>query len=168
MIPNRYQNVKWEDLTEELRGKIKTAIEKGRGIYLFGTVGSGKTHAAYAIVKRFAEVGRPAPMFWNMTELVHELKIDMDRKEKSYTSEDIINAKNLLIIDDLGAERMSEWVAEVIYLLVNRAYVDMRPIVITSNLKPSELADRVGERIASRIVEMCDMIKLEGQDRRTK
>jgi DNA replication protein DnaC len=72
----------------------------------------------------------------------------------------------VLILDDLGAEKASEWVAETLYILIDDRYGNMKPTVFTSNYSPSELAERLGDRIVSRIMEMCRIIEIKTSDKR--
>lgn len=167
MTPERYKDAKWDDLPKGLQDKFRAAALENKGVYLYGPVGCGKTHAAYALAQRMKEVGHTVPAVWNVTQLIHDIKLDMDRRDKMFPAEDLLDAKaRTLILDDLGAERMTDWVAETIYLIINSYYVNVRQLIITSNLAPAELADRVGDRIASRVVEMCEIVKLDGTDRR--
>lgn len=167
MTPERYANVKWGDVPENIKGAFIENASQGKGIYLFGEVGSGKTHIAYALKNRW-EQNREQAIFWNVTELIHELKLDMDRREKSFIGEQVLRSTKLLILDDIGAERVTDWVAETLYLIVNKRYNSVLPTIFTSNLPIGELGQKVGDRVASRIVEMCEIINLQGGDRRLK
>lgn len=166
MTPERYKDAEWETVDPRIRDAFRAAIESKKGIYIYGSVGCGKTHIAHALAKRWRETHHASAVLWNVSELIYELKADMDRREKNYTGHLLLNDGRLLILDDIGAERVTDWVAEILYLIVNRRYNDVAPTVFTSNLPIADLAERVGDRIASRIVEMCDMVKMEGGDRR--
>lgn len=124
-------------------------------IFLFGSTGSGKTHLAISILKRHLESGRavrrkivysPAIEFYAM------LKEAMDSKLLDY---DLIigNAieADLLVFDDLGGEKVSEWSIEVLNRIADKRYCEMRPTIVTSNLAPVEVEKRYGARIASRL-----------------
>ena len=78
---------------------------------------------------------------------------------------DLKNA-DILLLDDIGAERPSEYVCERLYDLINHRYTNMLSTIYTSNLTPFELGDRLGSRIESR-VRSAEQIKLVGADRRT-
>jgi DNA replication protein DnaC len=164
-IPERYKNAKLEDVPERVRSAFNETVKNKKGLYIYGGVGTGKTHIAYAIQKRWYELGQSS-LFWNMTELIDEIRSDFSRTEKEFISERVLDYQNLLFLDDIGAEKPTEWVEEKIYLIVNKRYNDMLPTIFTSNLKIDELANRIGDRIASRIVGMCEIINLEGEDRR--
>jgi DNA replication protein DnaC len=72
----------------------------------------------------------------------------------------------LLVLDDLGASKWTEWVEEITYRLINHRYEQCLPSIFTSNLVPAKLREALGERVASRLTEMCDRIVLKGDDRR--
>ena len=163
-IPKRYEDSDFATLPAEIRTCIDAIKQTRRGLYLWGPVGSGKTYAAYAIKKRIAEMGittrlMSAPAMFDM------IRDDFDHKD-SFNLERILANRGILIIDDLGAEKPSEWVSETVFKIINKRYEEMIPTVITSNLELGELAPRFGDRIPSRIAEMCDIIKLDGADRR--
>ncbi len=164
----RYQNAKYADVPSEIRelfDKIKTTR---RGIYLHGEVGTGKTHIVNALHSGARDTIGVRCVLWNTTELLRALRADFDLKpiDKSHVDQNLLEFKGLLILDDLGAEKMTDWVAETFYLILNKRYNEMLPTIITSNLPVSALAEKVGDRVASRIVEMCDIVELKGGDRR--
>jgi len=69
-------------------------------------------------------------------------------------------------VDDVGAERTTDWVLEELYSIVNARYEDQRSMVITTNLDREALCDQITERTVSRLAEMCDPLPLQGHDRR--
>ncbi len=74
---------------------------------------------------------------------------------------------DLLHLDDVGAENRTDWALEQLYSIINTRYEEERSIVVTTNLKPDELADQIGPRTVSRLTEMCpDQLPLYGEDRR--
>jgi DNA replication protein DnaC len=170
MIPKRYSEAKYEDVPANIRALMENLSKTRRGIYIHGDVGCGKTHIAYALKKWWdAKVMKPAA-FWNTPELIREIKLDFDRQpiDKTRVEEGLIGKEKqpLLFLDDIGAEKMTDFVASTFYLIINDHYVHVRPIIYTSNLGIEELADRIGDRTASRIAESCDIIHLKGGDRR--
>ena len=166
-IPERYKDAKYEDAPEHVRQAFEQIRQTRKGLYLYGKVGSGKTHIAYSLLKNWRDEGRSA-IFWNTTNLLREIKADFDRvnSDKMFVEERITDSQALLFLDDIGSEKMTDFVAEVFYRIVNHRYNEMIPVIFTSNLPISELADKVGDRVASRIMEMCDVFELEGEDRR--
>lgn len=194
-IPKRYENATTENVDLNLLEKFKNIRESRKGLYLHGGVGTGKTHTAYALYRLWEEERaiekqkekeemeakldaskdtihpevtkpRPAGEFWNMTRLLYELRKEMRKSSDESLSDNLILYKNLLFIDDLGAEKVTEWVEEVIYLIINTRYENNIPIVITSNYPLSKIAELVGDRVASRIKEMCHVVEIKGEDRR--
>lgn len=173
MIPSRYTNAKWEDVPKAIQDAFENIPKTRRGIYLHGAVGTGKTHICWAIKKHY-EV--PQSMryihLWNVVDLMHEIRSDFDRDSysKRRPEEDLCDTENrrLLILDDIGAEKATDFVAETLYRIVNHRYVHMLPTIFTSNCTIQELADKIGERSASRIVEMCETYELTGGDHRIK
>jgi DNA replication protein DnaC len=79
---------------------------------------------------------------------------------------DTVKNANLLVLDDLGAEKPTPWVQERIFVIVNHRYREALPTIFTSNIGPKDLAAQLGERTASRIVAMTEGIELEGDDYR--
>jgi DNA replication protein DnaC len=136
---------------------------KGKGLFLFGPAGTGKTHLGVMIAQEIDEDVR----FVKIPKLLLSLKANFDGK--SWENEQIIERLTkipVLILDDLGAEKASEWVAETLYILIDDRYGNMKPTVFTSNYSPSELAERLGDRIVSRIMEMCRIIEIKTSDKR--
>lgn len=169
--PKRYENAKWEDVPESLREEFKRMLETGKGIYLYGPVGCGKTHICWAFKQKYDDTqSYRYCRLWNVVDLMHEIKADFDRDQysKRRPEEELTDPENkrVLILDDMGAEKATDFVAETLYRIINHRYIHCLPTVITSNLSLQELADKIGERSTSRIVEMCEPIKLNGGDRR--
>lgn len=153
--------------------------KKAQGLYLAGQVGTGKTHAAWgalaawcraAAVKPRTDVSRgtydtriaPNVIFTRMTDLLDDLRPGDESRQRIRDCQ----AAELLVIDDLGAEKPSEWTQERFYSVIDERYTRQRPLIVTSNLPPSKLAAQVGERSASRLAEMCEIVAMTGPDRR--
>jgi DNA replication protein DnaC len=168
MIPARYQKAKYEEVPEKIKNLFEAMKTSRKGIYLHGAVGTGKTHLVFGLYSAAGEVLGVKTMFRNTSELLRSIRLDFDRNgsDKERAEEAVMDFKGLLFLDDLGAEKMTEWVAETFYLIVNRRYNEMLPTVITSNLPVAELAERIGDRTVSRIVEMCDVVEISGKDDR--
>lgn len=163
-IPIKYQKVLASELSKDIEECLPFSKEsKKHGIYLWGGVGTGKTHTLYALQKVFSERLTRFSIV-NMTELLANIRSSFDSNDKLDILDSIFNA-----YDDVGAEKESEWTGEQIYRLVNELYEHEKPFVFTSNLSLGELAKRCGvqgDRIASRIAEMAEVIELKGNDRR--
>lgn len=173
-IPLRFKDAHYSDVPENIRTLFEKMKETRRGIYIHGSAGTGKTHLAYALHKNFTRtflIGDEKKTelnseFVNASELFAEMKRDFDRKEKQYPMTTLMESRKLLFVDDIGSEKLSEWVASEFYLLINHRYNEMLPTIFTSNYSLAELAERLGDRIISRIAGMCDIEKIEGSDKR--
>lgn len=167
-IPKRYEEAKWDDVPASVQEGIKSAIADKKGVYLHGPVGCGKTHVMYAFAKHWEVSGGKPMKVWNVTELIHAIQRDFDSKEKLRPELDLQEEDGPIILDDLGAEKMTEWVQQELYLILNRRYNNMAMTFITSNLSPTELEKKIGDRITSRIIGTCEVIALDGEDKRIK
>ena len=146
--------------------KILQENPKAKGIMLVGSYGCGKTHLAAAILQEVAEAGI-AGLFVVVTELLAKIRATFDSRDGS--AEEIIErAKNtpLLILDDIGAEKASEWTQEQLYRIVNFRYEHLLPTVITTNCDGAQLEMALGRRIVSRLIEMTTPVKVQAADYR--
>jgi DNA replication protein DnaC len=133
-------------------------------MYVFGDCGTGKTHTMYALMRLFSEMKLQAKMY-NSSEMLDLLREDF-QYQSDRNHEDILKYNGVLMIDDVGSEKHSEWVAEAFYKIVNKRYEEKWPIIISSNLNLDELSSRVTDRVSSRIAEMCEVYELTGEDKR--
>lgn len=141
---------------------------KATGLMLVGPYGCGKTHLAAAILHRCAEYGLPG-MFVVVPELLARIRTSFRTNDGK--AEEIIDAaktSKLLILDDLGAEKTSEWVTEQLYMIINYRYEHMLPTVITTNNTGAELEQELGRRTLSRLAEMTRPVKIQADDYRMK
>jgi DNA replication protein DnaC len=148
--------------------EIDANLDAGRGLWLMGDVGTGKTTLAMIVSRTAIEQGRTVAIY-SMPRLLSELRTTFDADaETSYLGLlDSLASIDLLHLDDVGAERTSDWVLEQLYSIVNARYEDERAMVITTNKSYEELKEQIGERTVSRLVEMCgDPLPLFGSDRR--
>jgi DNA replication protein DnaC len=178
VIPRRYRDVAFErwPVTEIHRAAVAatrrfaTNIEKhlgaGEGLWFMGPVGTGKTTLAMLVSKAALEASRSVAIY-SLPRLLNEIR-EVHRSAESHVDWlDRLAAVDLLHIDDVGAERTTDWVLEELYSIVNARYEDQKSIVITTNLYPTELADQIGQRIVSRLTEICgDGIEVPGEDGR--
>lgn len=168
-IPPRYKDVDIEAVDPKIREWTFGPHKDGKGLYLYGPTGTGKTHAAYAIYRILME-NRVASRIVNSAVMLQDIKDDFKygAKDPYYQSkfDSWVDFNGVLLIDDLGAEKITDWVLETFYTLINTRYENKRTTILTSNYNVEEIAARLGDRIASRMVEMCDVMKLDGNDRR--
>lgn len=146
----------------------------GAGLYIHGGVGAGKTHAASAMARLFAEAGYEVA-FTTAKGMLERVKATFD--EGGTEAAVARYAKcDVLVLDDLGKEDATEWSVGTVFSVLDARYEDMRPTIVTSNYAPGALADRLarrGERvtaeaIASRISQTCRPVYLGGRDRRRR
>lgn len=140
-------------------------IGQGPSLLLLGAVGTGKTWQAYGAIRGLAVSG--VSCSWIVAPAA-DIYASM-RPRSGLDSEAVFekySRAQLLVVDDLGAAKNSEWVEEVNYRLINFRYEHSLPTLITSNLTPGNLRSELGERVSSRLVEMCQRVVLDGPDRR--
>jgi DNA replication protein DnaC len=142
-------------------------LDRGRGIWLFGDVGTGKTTLAMVVAKAALESGRSVAIY-SLPRLLNEIRRTYDESsDSSYVQLlDRLADVDLLHVDDLGAEKSSPWVLEQLYAIVNARYEGEKSMVITTNLDREQLVDQITERTVSRLEEMCDVIPVFGADHR--
>ncbi|QIB68231.1 ATP-binding protein [Aminipila butyrica] len=163
---DRAGNEKAFDICLEYAKNFKN--NKGEGLLFLGSVGTGKTHLAAAISNLIIAQHVIPVKFVNITLLLAEVK-DTYEEGKDKSEKEIIRQLSeveLLVIDDLGKEKPTEWSNSVVYSIVNNRYENYRPLIITTNCSVDELRERLGEATASRIIETCKGIRLDGPDRR--
>jgi DNA replication protein DnaC len=147
---------------------IDDNLEEGRGFWFFGDVGTGKTSLAMLVSRSALEAGRSVAIY-SMPRLLADIKETYeDRSERSYMQLfERLCSVDLLHIDDLGAEKRTEWVLEQLYAIVNERWQEQKSMVVTTNLlDPEELRAQIGARTVSRVTEMCVQIPIMGRDRR--
>ena len=148
------------------RGGPIASIVHGPSLLLLGVTGVGKTHEAYGAMRELAVTGVYGQ--WQVTtaaDLYAALRprhgIDSEAEFRKYRD------ARLLLIDDLGAERKpTEFTEEINFRLINHRYEHHLPTLMTSNMRPKELSERLGDRVTSRLQEMCQRVPMEGNDRR--
>ena len=164
IIPLRYKDVDYKDLKQQIKTTFDGIKESRKGMYIYGGVGTGKTHIAYAIYKQCQELKLKC-RFYNSVDVLDKIRDDYKNSD-THNLQNILDFQGLLIIDDIGAEKITDWVLETFYRIINSRYENMLPVIYTSNFSLGELSERLGERIPSRIAGGCEIIELKGNDKR--
>lgn len=206
-IPRRYEHCELSEFDTRYEGahpsQQRTLLEaqafvqqypvEKTGLLLIGPIGVGKTHVAVGIMKELIlKKGIPC-LFYDYRELLKEIQNCYNDSVK-ITELDVLRPvfdAEVLVLDELGAVKPTEWVWDTVSLILNTRYNDNRTTIITTNypddpgqdpyanpasefgraqkaMRRETLGDRIGERMRSRLHEMCRIIKLDGQDFRQK
>ncbi len=184
-VPPKYANKKFCDFIETrenekaLRAAQWAVKNEGKGVLLFGPPGTGKTLLASIMCSEILSQGKVA-MFVSLPDLLAEIKRSYDTGNTA----DVLRAVNevpFIVMDDMGAERVTAWVGEQLFSILNSRLNHGKQTIITTNHMPRELAARLqsvdakgcviddmqGRRIVSRLAEMCYFVEIGGDDWRT-
>ena len=157
-------NPKLSEVARRYVENFAEMLKRGKGLLLFGSVGTGKTFAACCIANALIDQGYSC-MVTNFARLVNTLMSCDDRQ--GYI--DSLNWFDLLVIDDLAAERQTEYMQECVTNIIDARYRAGKPLIITTNLTADELknpADMQRKRVYSRLFELCVPFEVGGIDRR--
>lgn len=139
------------------------------GLYLEGIQGSGKTCFITVFGREYVKQFRQDIWFVNSVALMYEVKGTFDKDSKIFNDYDVIMRyakKPVLVIDDIGSEKASEYVRQSFYALINHRYLENLKTFITSFYSLEQLAARYDASIASRIAEMCEVVDMGNTDLR--
>jgi len=206
-IPRRYEHCELSNFTADFPGADRSIAfshiaasrfvqefdpRDGKGLLLVGGIGTGKTHLAVGILKELITTRATACLFCDYRELLKQIQNSYNDSVQATELQVLrpVFEAEVLVLDELGAVKPSEWVWDTVSLILNTRYNDRRTTIITTNfpdepaagiaseLKPRSLAsaatrtetlgDRIGERMRSRLHEMCRVVEMKGADFRTK
>lgn len=196
-IPPRYEHCTLESFepgSPSLRAALEKAVafcdgyphlgaDEGLGLLFSGDNGVGKTHLAVAVLRELVASKGASGRFWDFHELIREIKSSYDPETKTtelMVLQPVVEA-DVLVLDDLGAWKMTDWMNDTLFYLLNGRYMAKRPTVISTNyqdvtreevlaadpLRRREfLVERIGQRLRSRLMEMCLVVRIQGSDHR--
>lgn len=132
----------------------------GEGLLMFGNPGNGKSHLAAAIVNAVIPRGK-ACVFRSVPALLKKLQETYRADARVSESEilAVLQDADLVVLDDLGAEKMTEWAESMLYYIVDQRYRWRKPLIVTTNCDLEELEERIGTRTFDRLLEMCVLVE---------
>lgn len=165
-LPKRYWKLQDK---YNMRKDINNYIDKS--LYLFGKQGVGKTTKATFILKKYVRkyckkesAITPPVKFISMPELIFKLQYDMDSRRRNIHNTKI--SQGLLILDDFAVSKITEFVIQTSYLIIDYREKNNLNTIITSNLNLDQIEKRYNPRLSSRIAGMCEIEKMTGKDKR--
>jgi len=209
-IPKRYEHCELSNFTTDFPGADRSVAlaqisaarfvqefdpRDGRGLLLVGGIGTGKTHLAVGILKELIATRGSSCLFCDYRELLKQIQNSYNDSVKATELQVLrpVFDAEVLLLDELGAVKPSEWVWDTVSLILNTRYNDNRTTIITTNFadeaaasttrsssssspmsparaatREETLGDRIGERMRSRLQEMCRIVKMDGPDFRQK
>jgi DNA replication protein DnaC len=203
-IPERYRNCTLDTFDPGFKGAdpslgmalltarkfVKTypVDTAGKGLLFIGSIGVGKTHLAVGVLRRLVTERGVRGLFCDYRELLRKIQNSYNPQVQTTELEVLrpVFAAEVLVLDDLGAQKPSEWMWDTIALILNTRYNNKQSTIVTTNypdlpagagFKPDEksnkpaksedtLGDRIGDRMRSRLAEMCIPVEMTGEDLR--
>jgi DNA replication protein DnaC len=196
-VPKRYEHCSLENfetrfreadgsLAEALltaRGFVRDypAYTEGKGMLLVGTIGVGKTHLAVGVLDALVREKGATGLFCDYRDLLKQIQHSYN-PQTAVTEMDVLQPvfdAEVLVLDELGASKPTEWVWDTVAHILNTRYNDKRTTILTTNylnlpppnatgaparVRDETLGDRIGERMRSRLMEMCVTIEMRGPD----
>jgi len=175
-IPRRYLTCRLRNFNESgpVLKTAKTRVEQFvnewmpqlgvKGLLLQGGCGTGKTHLAVAALQEIIQTDKPGKLlFCNFQDLVQEIQASFD-PDSPVDKAEVLRPRletDLLVLDELGSQKPSNFVHDILYYVINSRYNNVRTTIFTTNYA-DDLADRIGDRLRSRLYEMASAVQLSG------
>src|SRR5689334_18896242 len=155
------------------------------GMLLIGSIGVGKTHLSVGILKDLVATRSVPCLFYDYRELLKEIQNSYNASVQTTEMQVLrpVFDTEVLVLDELGAVKPTEWVWDTVSHILNTRYNDQRTTIITTNFpnraaaavagprsstREESLGDRIGERMRSRLHEMCRIVEMHGEDFRQR
>jgi DNA replication protein DnaC len=151
---------------------VELVINRKQGFYLYGHTSTGKTLYGAQLVLEIAKyyrmnhLGTPSTIFISCLDLLERIKDSFKEGSPSNNIMEKVKSANILMLDDIGAEKVSEWVLQTLNYLINERYENLRTTIITSNFDLDKLETNLGSRVVPRIYEMCEQKKFDEKNYR--
>src|SRR5215213_1863093 len=185
-IPKRYEHCSLETFREKLpvlkaaKRRVQEFVDlwpntpEGKGLLLMGGCGVGKTHLAVAALLEIIHSGKPGRLvFSNFQDLIQEIQASFDADTATTKAEIMrpILEADLLVLDELGSQKPTQFVQDILYYVINTRYNDQRTTIFTTNYpdtaadaRDEGLTQRIGTRLRSRLYEMAQIVSFSGAD----
>jgi DNA replication protein DnaC len=186
-IPPRYRCAELETFATYGNDALTKALGRARrfaeefpgapkGLCFIGPTGIGKTHLAATVLRRVILTRGARGLFYDTRDLLRLIRSTYNPQVRTAEMDILrpVMEADVLVLDDLGSEKPTEWVEETMTLIVNTRYNERRHTIVTSNYDdppedrdhPDSLKARIGFRMHSRLHEMCDVVEFDGADYR--
>jgi DNA replication protein DnaC len=180
-IPRRYRSCKFSNYQPQTAYQLralKVCREffylfpfASKGVLLYGPTGTGKTHLSVATLRNVTLYKGLRGVFCDFRNLLVELKTCIDLKLPTAELLDSVRKAPFLVLDDVGAERNTEWARDILAEIINYRYTQNLPTFITTNLtlgdySADSFAAKFDRRTESRLYDMCKIVQVDGDDRR--
>jgi len=198
-IPRRYEHCSLDSYESAFRGADRTLAAAhlrarkfvegypvetaGTGLLLTGSIGVGKTHLAVGILQALVAERGATGLFYDYRDLLKQVQNSYNQSVAATELEILrpVFSAEVLVLDELGAAKPSDWVWDTVAHILNTRYNDRRTTIITTNypnaaplggeaaspraaMREETLGDRIGERMRSRLQEMCVVVEMRGKD----
>jgi DNA replication protein DnaC len=182
-IPARYQQCEFSTFITYANDRLLNAVDAAKrfasrfpvvdkGLLIIGPPGIGKTHLAISVLKQCIRTTGVRALYYDTRALLTKIRSTYNPRTAEMDGIRPVRDTPLLLLDDLGAERLTDWVEETMNVVVNTRYNAKRPTLFTSNYEDADREDmnslfvRVGFRLHSRLSEMCQFLEYDGPDYR--
>jgi DNA replication protein DnaC len=195
-IPKRYEHCSLDSYESGAHMRARKFVEgypvetAGTGLLLTGSIGVGKTHLAVGILQALVTERGVVGLFYDYRDLLKQVQNSYNQSVAATELEVLrpVFEAEVLVLDELGAAKPSDWVWDTVAHILNTRYNDRRTTIITTNyanagplgtesgprgaardaMREETLGDRIGERMRSRLQEMCVVVEMHGEDFRQK